>query len=55
MFTLQTSFNPLLIKGRGGLKSVNRGDSEQQGGKFLRLLSQLRPRIRPQVLTVKKT
>jgi hypothetical protein len=24
-----------------------RGDCEQQGGKFLRLLSQLRPRIRP--------
>jgi hypothetical protein len=31
-----------------GVKSVNRGDCEKQGGKLLRLLSQLRPRIRPQ-------
>jgi hypothetical protein len=26
MFTLQTSFNPLLLKGEGGVKSVSRGD-----------------------------
>jgi len=30
------------------VKSVSRGDCEWQGGKLLRLLSQLRPRIRPQ-------
>jgi hypothetical protein len=46
MYTLQTSFKPLLLKGVG-VKSVSRGDCEQQGGKLLRLLSQLRPRIRP--------
>jgi hypothetical protein len=32
--------------GWGGVKSVSRGDCEQQGGK---LLSQLRPRIQPLV------
>ncbi len=47
MFTLQISFKPLLLKdgGKGRVKSVRRGDCEQQGGKLLRLLSQLRPRI----------
>ncbi len=34
---------------RGGVRSVSRGDCEQPGGKFLRLLSQLPPRIRPLV------
>ena len=33
--------------GGGGIKSVSRGDCEEQGGKLLRLLSQLRSRIRP--------
>ncbi len=47
MFTLQTSFNHFCSRGRG-VKSVSRGDCEQQGGKPIRLLSQLRPRIRPQ-------
>ncbi len=47
MFTLKTSFKPLLLGGGGGLKSVSRGDCEQQGGKLLRLLPQSRPRIRP--------
>jgi hypothetical protein len=31
----------------GGGESFSRGDCEKQGGKLLRLLSQLRPRIRP--------
>jgi hypothetical protein len=31
-----------------GVKYVSGGDCEYQGGKLLRLLSQLRPRIRPQ-------
>ncbi len=44
MFTLQTSSKPLFLKGGGGVKSLIRGDCEQQGGE---LLSQLRPRIRP--------
>jgi hypothetical protein len=36
MFTLQTSFKPLLLGlGGGGGKSVSRGDCEQQGGKHL--------------------
>jgi hypothetical protein len=49
MFTLQTSFKPLLLKWRvgGRVKSVDRGDCEYQQGKHLRLLSQLRPRIWP--------
>ncbi len=38
MFTLQTSFKPLLLKG-AGIKSVSRGDCEWQGGKLLKLLS----------------
>jgi hypothetical protein len=45
MFTLQTSFKPLLLRGGGGegrgVNFVSRGDCE--GGKRLRLLSQLRP------------
>jgi hypothetical protein len=41
--------NPLLIKWGGSKKSVNVGDCEKQGGKLLRLLSQLCPRIRPLV------
>jgi hypothetical protein len=28
MFTLQTSFKPLLLGGGGGIKSVSRGDGE---------------------------
>jgi hypothetical protein len=44
MFTLQTSFKQFWPTG-GGVKSVSRGDCE--GGKLLRLLSQLRPKIRP--------
>jgi hypothetical protein len=47
MFTLQTSFKPLFLAVVGEVKSSSRGDCEQQGGKILRLLSQLRPRIRP--------
>jgi hypothetical protein len=35
-------------EGGGGVKSVGRGDCEEQWGKLLRLLSRLRPRIRPQ-------
>jgi hypothetical protein len=48
MFTLQTSFKLLLLKGGRG-KIHSRGDCEYQGGKFLGLLSQLHvhPRIRP--------
>jgi hypothetical protein len=42
MFTLQTSFKPLLLgEGGGGVKSVSRSDCEWQGGKFLGLLSRL--------------
>jgi hypothetical protein len=49
MFTLQTSFKPLLHGGEGGgVKSVRRGGCEKLGEKLLRLSSQLRPRIRPQ-------
>ena len=29
MFTIQTSFKPLLLKGMGGVKSVSRGDYER--------------------------
>jgi hypothetical protein len=43
------STNQLGGGGVGGVKSVSRGDCEYQGGKLLRLLSLLRPRIRPQV------
>jgi hypothetical protein len=40
MFTLQTSFKPLLIGGGGGgVKSISRGDSEEQEGRLLRLTS----------------
>jgi hypothetical protein len=35
------------LGGGGGVKPVSRGDCEKQRGKLLRLLSQLRPRIRP--------
>jgi hypothetical protein len=42
--TLQTDFKQVFLKGRGG----GGGGSEQKGAKLLRLLSQLRPRIRPQ-------
>ncbi len=35
MITLQISFKPLLPK--GGVKSVSRGDCEQQGRKLIRL------------------
>jgi hypothetical protein len=32
---------------QSSVKSVSRSDCEQQGGKLVRLLFQLRPRIRP--------
>ncbi len=32
MFTLQTSFKPLLFGGGGGVESVSRGDYELQRG-----------------------
>jgi hypothetical protein len=38
-------------QGGEGVKSVCRGDCEQQGEKLLRLLSKLRPRTRPLDLT----
>jgi hypothetical protein len=44
MFTLQTSFKPLLLGG-GPLIEVTLNSKEE---KLLILLSQLRPRIRPQ-------
>ncbi len=48
MFTIQTIFKPILLGGEGrGVKSISRGDWEEQGGKLFGLLSQLRPRIRP--------
>ncbi len=50
MFKLQNSFKQFLLGWGGGgvyVKSISRGDCEKQGGKFVRLLSQLRPRIRP--------
>ncbi len=40
MLPLQPSFKPLLLK-EGGVKSVNKGDCEYQGGKLLRLLPRL--------------
>ncbi len=46
MFTLQTNFC-LVEVGGGGVKSMSRGDCELQGGKLLKLLSQIRPRILP--------
>jgi hypothetical protein len=55
---IQTIFD----QGRGGVKSLSRGDYEQQGGKVLKvhkndnfvwLLSQLRPRIRPLVVSAR--
>ncbi len=45
----QTTFT---LWGGGGVKSVILGDCEWQGGKLLGLLSQLRPRIRPQIQLV---
>jgi hypothetical protein len=44
MFTLTNKFQITFAQ---GVKSVRRRDCELQGGKLLRLLSQLRPRIRP--------
>jgi hypothetical protein len=43
-----TSFKPLLLWGEGG-GGVKSRVCEQQGGKLLRLLYQLRPRILPLV------
>ncbi len=43
MLTLQTSFKPFLFGGGGGVKSVSRDDCEEQEGKLLRLLPELRP------------
>jgi hypothetical protein len=37
MFTLQTSFKPLLLRGGEVVKSVSRGDCQWQGGILLRL------------------
>jgi hypothetical protein len=50
MFSLQTSFNPLLLKGGGGVGGVKpvvevTVNSKEETPKTL---SQLRPRIRPQ-------
>ncbi len=39
---ITNQFKPTLLKGRG-VKAVSNGDCEWQGGKLLRLLSQLRP------------
>jgi hypothetical protein len=50
MFTLQTSFKPLFLRGGGGTQYVSRSDNEFEGGKLLRFLSQLCPRILPLVL-----
>ncbi len=49
----QTTF-ALGVGGGGGVKSVSRGDCEWQGGKLRRLLSQLRPKMRPQSMIEKK-
>ncbi len=49
MFTLKNQFQITYARGgggEGGVKSVSRSDCELQGEKLLRLLSQLRPRIR---------
>ena len=43
MFTLQTSFKPILLLGGGGVETISGDDCEQLGGKLLR------PRIRPQL------
>ncbi len=45
-------FQPTLAQWVGGGGSVSIGDYEYQGGKLLRLLSQLCPRIRPQVVLI---
>jgi hypothetical protein len=45
---ITNQFQPAFTQGGRGVKSVSRGDSEYQGGKLLRVLSQLRLRIRPQ-------
>jgi hypothetical protein len=43
-------FETTFARGWGGGRGVKcRGDCEQQGGKLVKLLSQLRPRIRPLV------
>ncbi len=47
-FYIANQFQTTFAKG-GRSKSVSLGDSEKQGGKLLRLLSQLLPRIRPQL------
>ncbi len=39
--------NTTFAQGGGGGKSISRDDCEEQGGKLWRLLSQLRPRVRP--------
>ncbi len=54
MFTLQTSFKPLFLKGGGGVKSVSTVEVtvNSKEKKLLRLWSQLRPRIRPQGLCI---
>jgi hypothetical protein len=46
MFISQTSFKPLSLKGEG--INLLLEVTVKQGGKLLRLLSQLRPRIQPQ-------
>ncbi len=45
---ITNQFQTTFARGQGGgVKSVSRGDCEQQGGIFFRLLSQLCSRIRP--------
>ncbi len=49
MFTLQTSFKPLLLREGGGEGEKNPLVEMTVNSKEENLLSQLRPRIRPQV------
>ncbi len=46
-YTMFTQLTNQFPGGGGGLKSFCRCGCKQQGGKLLRILSQLRPRIRP--------
>ncbi len=51
-FTLPTSFNPLLLKGAWGVKSVSKWIARR---KTLRTFSRLRPRIRPLSVPIRTT
>jgi hypothetical protein len=57
-YTLQNQFQTTFAQwaegGGGRVKSVSRDTCEKQGGKLLKLLPQLRPRIRPQLNKLKK-